>query len=139
MGAGLGVINGHGELVAVTTIPDRDPVPPPELAADAPVADVLQPVEVDLGEALRDDPYPLIDHGVDCRNSQGSDLNEPLLADPWFDHGIAAAAVPHGVVMGLHLNQKTFLLQVGENTLAAGEAVEPGIRPSIFIHCPIRV
>ena len=34
----------HRHVPARGAIPDRDAVPPPELAADAPVTDVLQPI-----------------------------------------------------------------------------------------------
>jgi hypothetical protein len=41
---------GLGELLLVEAlaIPHRDAVAPPELAADAPVLDVLEPVQVNL-------------------------------------------------------------------------------------------
>ena len=39
--------------LAVRAVPDRDPVAPPELARDAPVADVVHPVEVELRERGR--------------------------------------------------------------------------------------
>src|SRR5262249_59196437 len=42
-------------LGAGCAMPDRDPMPPPELAADAPVALFTQPVEVALGIARRMD------------------------------------------------------------------------------------
>ena len=42
-------------FAAVVALPDRNPVAPPELAGDAPVADVLHPVEVDALVAFRDE------------------------------------------------------------------------------------
>ena len=44
----------HRVLAAGVAVPDRDAVAPPQLAADAPVADVLHPVQVDADPALRD-------------------------------------------------------------------------------------
>ena len=64
--------------VAVGAVPDRDAVPPPELAADAPVADVLHPVEVDLGEALGEDlTRPSLRDGLD-RRRRGPISHAPL-------------------------------------------------------------
>ncbi len=51
-------------LGASFAVPDRDPVPPPELAADAPVAFFAQPVEVALGVALGMDLDPARGDGV---------------------------------------------------------------------------
>src|SRR5205807_7385358 len=42
-----------GEAVPVAAGRHRDGVAEPELAADAPVAQVVHPVQVDVGEALR--------------------------------------------------------------------------------------
>ena len=56
---------GLGErfLVESLGIPDRDAVAPPDLAADAPVLDVLQPVQVDLGPAVRVELDVAVAHG----------------------------------------------------------------------------
>ena len=45
-------------LGAGAAVPDRDPMSPPELAADAPVALLAQPVEIALGVALGVDLDP---------------------------------------------------------------------------------
>ena len=50
--------------VGVVAVPDRDPVAPPELPADAPVALLAEPVEVALGVALGVDRDPARGHGV---------------------------------------------------------------------------
>ena len=47
-----GVLLGDGDVAAVLAVPCGYPVAPPELAGDAPVADVVHPVEVGLGEAV---------------------------------------------------------------------------------------
>ncbi len=43
----------RADVCLTAAVPDRDLMAPPELAGDAPRADVLHPVEVDLGPALR--------------------------------------------------------------------------------------
>src|SRR5690606_17373350 len=53
--AALGVLDRDDGLLAVAAVPDGDAVAPPDLAADAPVADVLHPVQVGALEAPRDE------------------------------------------------------------------------------------
>ena len=53
--------------VLVGAVPDGDAVAPPELAADAPVADVLHPVQVDALEALRHELDAALLHRIDRR------------------------------------------------------------------------
>ena len=76
-------------------------MPPPELAANAPVSDVLHPVEVHTGEPFRDDADTAIHHCLNTFSGQGLDLDEPLLADQGFDNGVAPLAVSYGVFVGL--------------------------------------
>ena len=45
--AGCRVFKLHNLGIAGVAVPDRDAVPPPELAADAPIAQVLHPILVD--------------------------------------------------------------------------------------------
>ena len=52
LGADGGSLAGHDGLAAGLAVVGGDPVAPPELAADAPVPDVLHPVHVGLGPAL---------------------------------------------------------------------------------------
>src|SRR5690606_38403110 len=47
-------------------IPDGDAVAPPQLAADAPVLDVLQPVQVSLFPALGEEADDALLHGALC-------------------------------------------------------------------------
>ena len=55
LGAFGRVFARHNGLAAVIAVPHRDAVPPPQLPADAPVADVLQPVIKDFGKVFRHD------------------------------------------------------------------------------------
>ena len=47
----------------IILVPDRDAMAPPELARDAPVLDVLEPVIVDFFPALRKKPDRAVTHG----------------------------------------------------------------------------
>jgi hypothetical protein len=47
----VALVVGKAVGAKVEAVPDRDLVPPPKLARDAPGLDVLQPVEIDLAVA----------------------------------------------------------------------------------------
>ena len=74
---GSGSCNGY--LAAIVAIPCRDAVTPPELAGDAPVADILEPMEIDLFKALRDKLCLAVFNSVDSRTREGLHADEPLL------------------------------------------------------------
>ena len=105
MGDGLflrvAVVAG-GKGMTIRPIPDGDAMAPPELTADAPVADVFHPVEVGPLEALRDDLDFAVAHGFDGRLGQRLGLDPPLLAEQRLDHGVAALAVADLVGAILH-------------------------------------
>ena len=61
-----GLVAERAVGVEVVAVPDRDLVPPPELARDAPGLDVLEPVEVGLLVALRQDPGAPVADRVDA-------------------------------------------------------------------------
>ncbi len=79
--------------LAVGRVPDRDPMAPPELPADAPVVHVVDPVEVARGQLRRVHPHPSVPNGVPRRLGQRPDLDEPLQGQPRLDGGSAAATV----------------------------------------------
>ena len=75
----------------MVAVPHRDTVSPPKLAADAPVADVLQPVEIDPGKPLRDDADVAVGHrGVGLAGDAvglgvAAQVYEPLEANQGLD------------------------------------------------------
>ena len=84
-------------LVARAAIPDRDPMPPPELARDAPVPDVLQHAVVLLRRALGDDVVcgrlrPPRSHVARA----GARAHEPLFRHQRLDRIAGALAVADG-------------------------------------------
>ena len=56
--AGRRLVRAEARVVAVGRVPDRDAVPPPQLAADAPVAQVVDPLEVAAAQRRRLDDAP---------------------------------------------------------------------------------
>ncbi len=139
LGAGGRIVDADDYLITILAVPHRDAVPPPQLAADAPVPDILQPVEVHLGEALGDYLDAAIGHRVDSRYRQRGYLDEPLLADPRLDGGAAAAAVAYGVLVRFDLHQQPFALQAGDKLLTADIAVGLIIGAGVLVHRPVGV
>ena len=131
---------GLGELLLVQPfpIPNRDPVAPPQLAADAPVLDVLQPVQVHLAPALGEErDEPVADHGLrlfDPRVPQ-----PPLPREPRLDRDVRALRITDVVGVRLLGEQRSPLLEqlgrllparepIQARELRTGEFVQPAVR-----------
>ncbi len=97
---------------AVGVIPRRDPVTPPQLAADAPGLDVFHPVEEGLLPALRHDFDCAALHGFDRLLRQRFGIDIPLVGQPGFDHHAAAVAERRrdGARFGIVLDSVAFLV-----------------------------
>ena len=83
--AALRRLLGDEGLLAGVAVPDREPVPPPELARDAPVADFPHPVEVDALPLGRRDPHRVLFDRLDRRLRQLVHAAEPLQRDQRLD------------------------------------------------------
>ena len=134
LGTGRGVVHGNHDLTAGLAGPGGDLVAPPDLARDAPVADVQHPVVVGLGPVGRDDGGLAGFHGLDRLFGQGFDLDEPLGGEVRLHHGLAAVAVAHTVLEGLDLFQQSLFPQGRYHGLAAGKAVHAGKAAGLFGH-----
>ena len=139
LGAGRGLGGGGPLVLAVAAGVDGDAVAPPDLAADAPVADVLHPVEEDAFPALGLDGDLALAHGLDGGLGEGFHADEPLLGEAAVHHRVATVAVAHLVLVRLHLDEEAALLQVGHDGLAALEAVHPlvareGVHRAVAVH-----
>ena len=118
---------GLGEAVPVDPlpVPDGDPVAPPELAADAPVLDVVQPVQVHLGPPLRMEPdQPVADRRLgllDPRIAQ-----PPLPREARLDRHVRALGVADVVLVGLLADERPGGPEELHRLLARGKALHPG-------------
>ena len=121
--AGCWVIQGDGEVFAQVAVPDGDTVAPPELAADAPITDVVHPVQIDLGEAVGDYADAALGYGTGGGLSHGSYLDEPLLTGRRLDDCVTALAVADGVGEGFCLGEQAIGFEVLED---AGTALCDG-------------
>ena len=111
---------------------------PPELARDAPVVDVLHPVEIGLLVHLRREPDGLfaVGVGLDGGNrlvGQRLNLDEPLRRQPRLDHGLAAVAVAHVVHVILDARQEPLRFKIRDDFLARHIAIEARVGPAFVV------
>ena len=108
-------------------------MPPPELAADAPVPDVLQPVEVDAGEPLGHDLDVAVGNGRvgppgdALRLVVAAHVYEPLEADQGLDHRAAPLAVSHRVAVVFHFLQAAQAFQLLHHQAPGLETLHSGV------------
>ena len=112
-----------GELMAVGAVPDGDAVSPPELAADAPVADVFHPVVVVAFEAFGHNFDATVLDGGDGGFGEGLGFDEPLGAEERFDDGVAALAVADFVDVGYFADDEAGGVHVLPEFLPGFEAI----------------
>ncbi len=139
-GASRRILAGHGHPAALVAVPCGNPVPPPELAADAPVADVLHPLEVDLLPPPRHEPDPPVTHRLEGRFGQRFHPQEPLGGEIGLDGHLGPLAIADRVNVLLDLLDQSQFLEIAQHRLARLEAVEADIRlrggrfhPRVFI------
>src|SRR5690606_22536145 len=114
-----GIIARYDDLLASgrSAVPCGDPVPPPELPGDAPVADVLEPVLVDFGVAVGCEAHPAVARCGERRLRQRLHLHEPLIREPRLDHRVATIAVRYGGLIILHPIEKACIAQCTDHTI----------------------
>ncbi len=106
------VVRAEADDLAVRAVPDGDAVAPPQLARDAPVVEVVDPVEVALLHLHRVDRDAAVADRVTGGLGEGLDLDPPLEGQARLDGGAAARAVPDGVqVRALLRDDATLLAQ----------------------------
>ena len=104
LGAYLRHLLGYDYLAAVIAVISRNPVSPPQLTADTPVADVIRPVEVVLLHTLGDQLDLTIFYCFSCGFDQFIHLNEPLVFYHRLDGGLATVMGTYVVYMILDLH-----------------------------------
>ena len=104
--------------VARVVEPRRNAVAPPELAADAPVLDVLHPVAVGVDPVARHELDAAVFDQLQAAPGQAVHLHEPLVGQVRLDHLAGAVAARHLQPVGLRLDQQAQFLEVGQHGLA---------------------
>ena len=118
--AAVRFVDARPDLLATgrVAVIDGDPVAPPQLARDTPVADVLHPVVVDAREALRNDADATLAHGLQRGVRQRLDAQVPLVEQQRLQHGARALAVPHLVGVGILFHDLASRFQLRHEPLA---------------------
>ena len=128
-----GILSGYHDLAALIAIVGRDPVPPPELPGNAPVTDVIRPVEVRLLHTLRQQLDITLLYGLHSRLDKFIHLHKPLLLYHGLHGSLAAVMGTHVMGMRNHLHQKSKLLQFLHHPGSGLIAIHPLILPAILV------
>src|SRR5687768_18402527 len=96
---------------------------PPELPRDVPVADVLEPVDVDAFPPFRKNSDGAFAQPFERRPGERLHLHEPLIGKSRLDDRVAAIAMPHGVLVLLGLYERAGVLQRLHDFLSRREAI----------------
>ena len=115
-------------------------MPPPDLPADAPVLDVLQPLRVSLLPVVRDQANAARAHGVKGRAGDGGhaagaavrlhlarEVHVPLVGQIRLDDGAGAIPARHHQRVVLHRVQQAGGFEVGDDLFARFVTVEAAI------------
>ena len=115
-------------------MPDGDAVAPPELAGDAPVANIFEPVGAGGALIIGDHFDKAVEDDFLRRLGERLHFHEPLRGEARFDNGFAAVAGADGVrVLGDAVDEAE-LFEVSDNASAGDEAFEAGIFSGGFAH-----
>ena len=133
LGLRIGLVAGHVHL-AVFVVPGGYLVAPPQLAADAPVLDVVHPLVVGVDPVLRYESHFARLHSVDGflgNGFAGSVLvthlghgHKPLVGQHGFDHLAGAGANRQHQLVRFDLQQKALRVQIGQQRLAGHKPVQ---------------
>ena len=99
LGTYLRHLLGYDYFTAVIAVISGNPVSPPQLTADTPVADVVRPVEIVLLHTLGDQLDLTIFHSFSCGFDQFIHLNEPLVFYHRLDGGLTTVMGTYVVYM----------------------------------------
>ncbi len=119
-----GRLHLHMKPAALGAGPGRDAVAPHQLAADAPVLDVGEPVLPDGGVVGGRELDAAVADGLQGHARGVLHVHEPLLADQRLQHGATAVAEADLVGVVLHLHQEALFLEIGHHALPGLEAVQ---------------
>ena len=111
-------------------------MPPPDLAADAPVLDVEHPFEVGLLPLRGHDAGGAGLHRLDRLFGQRLDVDVPLQGEVGLDDGLAAVAFPDGIGVGLDLLQESQFFKIGDDLAARFIALQPPVGAAVLVDEP---
>ena len=119
--------------------PGRNAMSPPELARDAPVVDVVHPVQIDRAVVLRNDRDLAAFNGCRARSASGLNLDEPLRRQPRLDDRSATVALADRKLRGPFRQPEILVPADREHALAGFEAVKSRVWTSVLVHVRVLV
>ena len=126
--------------VLIRAVVSGNAVTPPELAGDAPVADILHPAQVAVLEVLRNILQLTALYNVDSRLCKGRHFHEPLLRAARLNYGVAALACAYVVNVLFNLNEKTLCFKIGYHSLSCLVSVHSRVFPAVLlVYCGVIV
>ena len=124
-------------LAARIAVIGRDAVAPPELAGNAPIADVFHPVIIRFVKALRHELDLTRAHCCKCRFCKRLHVHKPLFGNQRFHRGMAAIAGAHIVRIGLYLHEIARRVDIRHKFFAAFHGRKAFISAAKLIDMPI--
>ena len=128
-----GIFLLHYYFAAIFAVPRGDTVSPPELTGNAPVFDILHPVEICLGESLRNEPYLTLAHHFYRGGGELLHTDEPLFAHDRFDGALATVTTTHVVRIRLDLLHEPLRFEILDDFLAGSVSVHSRIGVSVLV------
>ncbi len=101
---------------------------PPQLAGNAPVADVPHPLEIGIRPICRNEFRPALFNSRNRRFRERLDLNKPLRRQQRFDNGVAALAMSDVILQRLGAHQKPLSVEVFQHAVPGLCAIESLVR-----------
>ncbi len=117
--------------VAFRIVPGRDAVPPPDLAADAPVLDVAHPFKIGVLPVVRHEADGAAFHCLNGGPCQRGHLDEPLVGEQGLNHCAGAIAAWYHQLVVFGLFQQPLRCKVVDHDLAGLETVQT----KVFFRC----
>src|SRR5690606_25595738 len=108
--------------IAFVVVPRRNLMAPPELAADAPILDVVHPLEVGLRPVLRDEADATVFDRLDRGFGKRSDADVPLIREPRLEDLAAAIAARYRQLVRLDFLEQPLRFEIRNDLLARLEA-----------------
>jgi hypothetical protein len=110
--------------IAGIVVPGGNPMPPPELARDAPVLDVPHPVPIGADPVRRHELHRTALHQFQPARGELLHPHEPLVGEIGLDHLSGAIAARHLQLVLLLLDQQARGFQIRKNDLSSLVAIQ---------------
>src|SRR5438445_11974796 len=120
----IGIGPRDDDFAAVAAVPCRNTMPPPQLARDAPVSNVVHPLEVRLRPIGGNEFRPFLLYCRNRRFCQRLDLHEPLRRKQRFHDRMAALAVPDVVREWLSPRKETLSFKIVQHAFPSLGSVQ---------------